>query len=161
MLGELAKAKSKWTIHRYASDKDYAEGNCYRVSEFGPNVLLNVGIMELMQLLCGGGGTAFNNGNAYLGVGESDTAAAAAQTALQGSTKTWKAMAASYPTTVDQTITFRSVFGSEDANIAWEEFTVVNAGSDSQGVNLNRKCSSEGTKSSGQTWTLDLAITWS
>jgi hypothetical protein len=52
------------------------------------------------------------------------------------------------------------VFGSADANYAWQEFTVANASSGT-GKNLNRKVSNQGTKASGQTWTLDLAITLS
>ena len=50
-----------------------------------------------------------------------------------------------------------AAFGSADANHNWNEFAVFNASSG--GTMLNRKVSSQGTKASGQTWTLDLAIT--
>ena len=53
-----------------------------------------------------------------------------------------------------------TVFGSGDANYSWQEFSVANASSGT-GTNLNRKVSNQGTKASGQTWTLDLAITLS
>jgi hypothetical protein len=69
-------------------------------------------------------------------------------------------MESGYPQISNQITTWRSVFGSDDANEAWNEFTVCNAGSNA-GDNLNRKVSSQGTKASGQTWTLDLSITWS
>jgi hypothetical protein len=57
-----------------------------------------------------------------------------------------------------QTITWRAVFASGDANYAWNEFTIVNASTDT-GTNLNRKTSAQGTKASGQTWTLDVTLT--
>jgi hypothetical protein len=69
-------------------------------------------------------------------------------------------MDATYPQRSNQTAEWRATFGSSDANYAWEEYTVVNAASDT-GKNLNRKCSSKGTKASGETWTLSLQITFS
>jgi len=52
------------------------------------------------------------------------------------------------------------VFATGDANYDWNEFTVANANSNA-GDNLNRKTSTQGTKAAGQTWTLDLTITFS
>lgn len=126
------------------------------------NLLLNEGINELWTLGAGGGGTAFNNSNSYLGVGDDSTAEAASQTGLQAATnKLYKAMDATYPTYgTSQKITFRSTFASGDANFAWNEFTVANGSSDS-GKNLNRKVSAQGTKTSGQSWQLTLEITLS
>jgi hypothetical protein len=69
-------------------------------------------------------------------------------------------MDTNYPARTGQTAEWRATFGSGDANYAWEEYTVVNASSDS-GKNLNRKTASKGTKSSGETWTLSLQITFS
>ncbi len=65
-----------------------------------------------------------------------------------------------YPSRSSQTVTWRSVFGSSEANFSWNEFTVANGNSDSAD-NLNRKVDAQGTKASGQTWTLDLSITLS
>jgi hypothetical protein len=53
----------------------------------------------------------------------------------------------------------RSVFGSADANYAWNEFSVRNGATADK--NMNRKVEAQGTKASGQTWTLDLQITLS
>jgi hypothetical protein len=129
------------------------------VSEIEGNLLLNEGIGLLLDLLIGAGGTVYSNANARIGVGDSNTAESAAQTGLQAATnKTYKAMEATYPQRSGQTLTFRSVFASGDANYAWNEFTVVNAATDT-GANLNRKVSAQGTKASGQTWTLDVSIT--
>ncbi len=69
-------------------------------------------------------------------------------------------MEATYPTNASQKVTFRAVFTSAEANYAWEEFTVSNAADDT-GDNLNRKVSNQGTKASGQTWTVDVEITFS
>ena len=84
----------------------------------------------------------------------------ATQSALQASTnKKFNAMSASFPSLSGQTLTWQSVFASADANFAWREFGVANG---SGGTTLlNRKVSYQGVKASGQTWTLQLQITWS
>jgi hypothetical protein len=130
--------------------------------EFESNVALNEGLQALIGLIAGiGSETAWNNANAYLGVGDSNAAENATQTGLQAATnKLWKAMDATYPQRTNQMCDWRATFGSSDANYAWEEYTVVNASSDT-GKNLNRKISSKGTKASGETWTLSLQITFS
>lgn len=150
----------KWTIRKYANDVAFNAGNPFDESIFHENLLLNGGITQLLDLLGGIGGTAYSNANAYLGVGDSTTAESAAQTGLQASTnKTYKPMATSFPSIAGQTITWEAVFGSGDANYSWQEFTVCNSVAGT--VALNRKVSNQGTKVSGQTWTLDLAITFS
>jgi hypothetical protein len=158
---DFAKHKTKWTIRKYADDEAFRKNRPYEVSEIEGNLLLNEGITALQNLLTGAAETAFNNASSYLGVGDSDTAAGAAQTGLQAVTnKLYKAMEATYPQISGQTTTWRSVFGSSDGNFAWKEFTVASGNSDSAD-NLNRKVSDQGTKASGQTWTLDLSIAWS
>lgn len=151
----------RWKITKYQNDNDFKNKQPYEISEFEGNLLLNEGIAELQLLLTGGAGTAFNNANSYLGVGDSATAEQATDTGLLAATnKLYKTMEATYPQIASQTTTWRSVFGSADANWAWNEFTVANGSSDAAD-NLNRKTSTQGTKTAGQTWTLDLAITWS
>ena len=160
-LHEPSKLTKKWVITKYNSDEAFQAGEAFAEEIFEENVLLNEGITVALQLIGGIGGTAFSNANAYLGVGDSSTAESAAQTGLQASTnKTYKAMAASYPTVSGSSITWRAVFASGDANYAWNEFTVANGNSDAA-TNLNRKVSAQGTKASGQTWTLDLTLTLS
>ena len=123
---------------------------------------MNEGLQELIDVICGlGTPTKWDNANARLGVGDSNAAESATQTGLQAATnKTYKAMDATYPQRSNQTAEWRATFGSSEANYAWEEYTVVNASSDT-GKNLNRKISSKGTKASGETWTLSLQITFS
>lgn len=65
-----------------------------------------------------------------------------------------------YPSRSAQTVTWRAVFGTSTGNFAWQEFTVANGNSDAAD-NLNRVVSNQGTKASGQTWTVDVSITLS
>lgn len=165
-ISDVCKLEKKvlWTIRKYAGHEDDVRAgklSPYEICKFEGNELLNEGIGELLLFVSGTGSpTAWSNAAAYLGVGDSSTAHAASQTGLQASTnKLYKAMETSYPTVASQMITWRSVFGSTDANFAWAEFSVSNTNSDT-GKNLNRKVSAQGTKTAGQTWTLDLAITF-
>ncbi len=162
----------RWKIQRFRSLEEFLEfarlealGDLeaaarlsFDTSDVPGNLLVNAGIALLEDLLIGAGGTVYSNANAYLGVGDSSTAEGASQTALQAaSNKTYVGMSASYPQRASQTVTWRAAFGSGSANYAWQEFAIFNA-SAGGGTMLNRKVSSQGTKSSGQTWTLDLAV---
>jgi hypothetical protein len=122
---------------------------------------LNEGLAELIDIICGlGTPTKWDASNARLGVGDSNTAPAATQTGLQAVTnKTFKAMDSNYPARTNQSVEFRSTFANGDANYSWQEYTVVNAASDT-GKNLNRCISDKGMKASGETWTLSLTITF-
>ncbi len=158
---DLAKHTTEWTIRKYADDKAFAEDRPYEVVPIHGNLLLNEGITRLQNLLIGGGGIAFSNAAAYLGVGDSATAENATQTGLQAAVnKAYVAVAATYPQISSQTTTWRGVFDGATANFHWQEFTVANGNSDAA-ENLNRKVSDQGTKTAGQTWTLDCQITWS
>lgn len=160
-MKETIKAAPVWTLTRFEDERAYISDNPYGSTIIEGNLLLNEGITGLLTLLTGGADTPFSNASSYLGVGESSTAASASQTGLQAVTnKLYKPMEATYPQISSQTVTFRSVFGATDANFAWNEFTVANGNSDAA-KNLNRKVSAQGTKSAGQVWTLDLAITFS
>lgn len=128
------------------------------------NLCLNSGIQGFEKMLAGLNSppNAWSNTYAYLGVGDSTTAAAATQTDLQASTNyTYVAMSASYPSLSSQTLSWQASFGSSSANYAWNEFVISNASSKGSGVCLNRLVSSQGTKTSGQTWVLTISITWS
>jgi hypothetical protein len=113
---------------------------------------------HLTQAAIGESVTAYDNSNAYLGVGDSNTAFSAAQTDLQAaSNKLRKAMDATYPTRATNVITFRSTFATGDANFAWEEWGVFNASS--AGTMMSRKAEALGTKTSAQSWQLTATIT--
>lgn len=109
-------------------------------------------------ILNSGSPTFYTNANSYLGVGDSSTAYSAAQTDLQAATnKLRKAMDATYPSLATNVATFRSTFGTSDANFAWEEWGVFNASS--SGTMLSRKVETLGTKTSAQSWQLTVDIT--
>lgn len=159
---DMIHPRPVWTITKFANDAAFGLGEHYEKSIIEGNLLLNEGITEFLNLLVGGTATAFSNANAKLGVGDSTTAAAATQTALQAATnKLYKAMEAGYPQISNQSVVFRAVFGASEANFAWEEFSVMNGTDEATAKNLNRKVTSQGTKATGQTWQLDLTISFS
>lgn len=127
----------------------------------GENLLVNTGIQLLLDLLIGAGGTTFANGNTYIGVGDSSTAAAASQTDLQASTNRFKrVMDATFPSRSGQTLTFRTTFATSEANFAINECGVFNGGpAFATGTMLNRIASALGTKTSATTLQLTITVT--
>ena len=120
--------------------------------------ITDAGRNHLVQAGIGAAVTAFNNANAYIGVGDSTTAFNASQTDLVAATnKLRKAMDATYPQGSSNVITFRSTFATGDANFAWQEWGVFNASS--AGTMLSRKVESLGTKTSAQTWQFTVTLT--
>lgn len=120
--------------------------------------LTNAGRNLIASALVGESVTAYSNANAYIGVGDSTTAFAAAQTDLQAvSNKLRKGMDATYPTRATNVITMRATFDTTDANFAWEEWAVFNASS--SGTMLSRKVESLGTKTSSQQWQITVTLT--
>lgn len=112
----------------------------------------------IAKLLIGEAQTPYANANAHLGVGDSSTAYAAAQTDLQAATnKARKAMESTYPQRAANVLTFRSLFGTADANWAWAEFGVFNAAA--AGDMLCRKVEALGTKTSAASWQLTVDVT--
>jgi hypothetical protein len=80
------------------------------------------------------------------------------ETDLAGGSKTYKGMEGGFPTSTAQKATFKSSFGSAEANYVWSEWVVKQSTS---AKCLNRKASAMGTKASGSTWTLEITITLS
>ena len=132
------------------------------VDQWKGNLGLNEGLNLLASLLCGGAGTAFNAANAYIGVGDSTTAAAATQTGLQAATnKAWAGMEAGFPTYgANQQVAFNAIFTSGVANYAWHEFCVGNSAT-GVGVDLLRAVAAKGTKTSGEEWEVTVTVTFS
>lgn len=135
---------------------------------FEDNIALYEGLYLLTGIISGidTSSAKWDNANAYLGVGDSSTSESASQTGLQGTNKTYKGMDSGYPqraaneSATEQYVEWRATFGANEANYAWNEFTVANGNSDTA-KNLNRKVTAKGTKASGETWTLSLKITFS
>lgn len=121
--------------------------------------LTNAGRDLIASAVIGAAYTAFNNANAYLGVGDSTTAFAQSQTDLQAATnKLRKAMDATYPQQATNVVTLKSTFGTSDANFAWQEWASFNGSSG--GTMLQRKVESLGTKTSAASWALTVTLTF-
>lgn len=144
--------------------------------DYNCNLIVQAG---WVALLGGVAGTTmspkFGAANARIGVGTSSTAAAYAQTTLQGdtgaaSTTSYFKLCSGAPTiatgSAPATLTFSSVFGTAVANFAWQEFGTDAGTADSVsnattgGTFFNRGVSSQGTKAAGQTWTATETISF-
>jgi hypothetical protein len=164
---ETAKWRCRYVVKKYLEDINRFNRNKeeferafrpYEVRCGEGNCLLNGGVDEMWDLICGDSANHFNNAGAQIGVGDSSAAAAASQTDLQASAnKVYKGMDSGYPTSTAQKATFRASFSAGEANYAWNEWVVKQSTS---GKCLNRKVDSLGTKSGG-TWTLQVEITLS
>jgi len=120
--------------------------------------LENAGRDIIAQMLIGESVTPFNAANAYIGVGDSSDPFDPLDTDLQAAVnKLRKAMEATYPQRSVNALTFRSLFGTGDANWAWNEWAVFNAAA--AGTMLNRKVESLGTKTSAQSWQMTVTLT--
>lgn len=148
-----------WIFRKYASDEDYKAGRFYEENVVDhKNALLYVGINQMWQLITGASAVHFDNASTTIGVGDSETATdpATHTDLLAVSNKTYKGMQATYPQSgSNQKAVFQAVFGATDANYNWREFVVKST------VCLNRLVSNQGTKASGQTWTVTLEISLS
>ncbi len=120
--------------------------------------LTNAGTTHFAQDVIAEAVTAFDNTNAHLGVGDSATAFAKAQTDLQaGANKFRRPMVATFPQRSGVVLTFEALFATGEANFTWAEWGLFNA----LAVNtmLCRKVEALGTKTSAQTWRLNVDIT--
>ena len=167
---ELANWLCRFKLSKYHQDIEPYRGRedefhqlftPYEVIEGEGNCLLNTGIDEMWDLITGvvsGADHIYDNAHAQIGVGDSATAADPTDTDLKAaSNKTYKAMEDGFPTSTSQKATFKSSFGTSDANYAWNEWVVKQSTS---AICLNRKVESLGTKATG-TWTLEVDITLS
>ena len=138
----------------YVEHQPYAE----RVIE--GNLLLREGVLAIWNLVTGAVETAFTNATSYIGVGNSSSLPSDdTVTDLQGASKFYKGMEATYPIVgalADKKCTWRSVFADGEANFAWEEWTVA-SGNSGAADNLNRKVESLGTKAGGS-WQLTVEV---
>jgi hypothetical protein len=121
--------------------------------------LTTAGATLCTQGVIGESATYASNTNGHLGVGDSSTAFATAQTDLQAATnKIRKAMESGYPTRTGLAVTVRSTFTTSEANFAWNEWGWFNASS--ANTMITRKPESLGTKTNTQSWQLTATITF-
>ena len=162
-MHERGQYKGEFIIHKYANRQAYLARKPYAVSKI-QNVMLNEGIQEIEDFFASvsTAAVAYAQANTALGVGDSTASSGVAtSTGLLSTANTlYVAVSTGYPTRSNQTLTWRSVFSSVQANFNWREFTARNSlTATGRNRNLNRAVSNHGTKASGQTWTLDLQLT--
>lgn len=139
-----------------------------RTTDEDCNLVLDAGWNLLMKNVAGAAGALFSATVGRIGIGDSTTAAAYAQTDLQASANKYYQLISAAPTvgsTHTAGLSFAATFGTGVANYAWQEFvtdqgTVSNAGP-GVAVVFNRGVSSQGTKLNTQTWSVTETITWS
>lgn len=131
-----------------------------------------LGLRDGLSATTGLANTRFNNANACIKVGDTNTAAAATQTDLAAPNTTtdraFAGMESSYPTHTTGTgsstsskMVFRSVFSTAVGNFAWEEWGIFNRVTANTGRMLNRKAESLGTKTAAATWTFTVTLSLS
>jgi len=106
--------------------------------------------------------TLFNAANAYVGVGSSSATFSATHTQLLGQMVTGgrRGMEQNYPTASGNTMTFRALFTTGDANDQpWWEWGVFNAATNGTMMNRKAETSSLGTKTSAQSWQMTVTLT--
>lgn len=122
------------------------------------NILVNGGIQLMLDKLIGAAGTVYDNSNAYIGIGDSNTAVAASQTDLQAaSNKVRAAMDATFPSRASQTMSWRTTFSTSQGNFSIQEAGIFNAAA--AGTMLNRLLAALGTKTSATTLQVTCTLT--
>ena len=142
-----------WKVEKYHDG--VVDGTPDEVLEVEGNLLVNAGIVVMLNLLARNTGTAFTTGaNAHVAAGSNAAAAAAGDTDL-GTILGVREVATAVVSA--QTVTFQATFAAGQATGVWEEVGVFNA---LAGVTmLNHLVSSLGTKAAGSAWVLTLTIT--
>jgi hypothetical protein len=151
----VAVMEGRARVEKFWADDPDRRGTPYEVVESPPNLFLTAGITLLWNLVSAAGGSAFGSG-AYLGVGDSSTAASAGQTDLVASTNKVRFAVSGAPTVSTNPCTWSGTANTSTGNFAWAECGVFNAST--SGTMLNRLVSSLGTKTNTASWTLALTL---
>lgn len=177
IVRDSAKWHCTFTVEKFWADQiaDRLAGRDvtpYDVVEHD-NLFSYGGISCLWQCLIGNGsGTAggaltyFNNANAAIGSGDSNTTAVATHTDLQASTNKLRVgQNSTYPQHADGTgsgaasVTFQSTFATGQANWTWNELAIFNSATSGTGRMLNRAVGAYGTKTSASAWLVTAVVT--
>lgn len=171
--------KCHTTVEKYSVEDYHAGRPPSEVVEIPGNLLLYggadvlwLGLRDGLSASSGLKNTKFNNGNAAILVGDTNTAAASSQTDLlasSGATHRWcQGMDATFPTHTTGTGTstaskmlFKATVTSGNGNFAWQEWGIGNKVSQAKaypGRLLNRKVQNLGTKTSLGVWALTITL---
>ena len=123
--------------------------------------LLQTGRDVIAAMIIGEATTDYTNALAFIFVGTSCTAHAATQTYLQGATTSKSSQEATYTSRATNVLTFRSVFGTCQANWDWNEWAIKNSSVSSTGTGamLNRMVEALGVKACTQSWQITATAT--
>lgn len=158
-ISEHSQWRVEWQVEKWADTARKIAGfSPDEVVCAGQNIILDTGANEMLKLITGTGGTAFNASNSYIYVGTDSTAENASQTGVisTGANRAYAGMDTGYPMVSSRQMIYRASFGDTSANFAWNEAAILN-GTGANAVAMNRKVSTLGTKASG-TWTLQITI---
>ncbi len=158
-LSENGKWCIDWKVDKFENKEAYEKNTPYDTVVSLGNIILDSGANEMLKVICGiEGATPFNNTNAKIGVGTNTTPENASQNGLIATDPNayYKAMESGYPQVSGRTMIFKSVFNDDEANFAWQEFSIVN-GQGVGGKALNRKVQDLGKKTTG-IWALQITI---
>jgi len=180
-MKEFGHGTSKWVFDKYDEDQTAwlklklgrdPIGRDFRnalirpaeVSGFEGNLVLNAGWTRLLNLLAGAGGQAYDATHTRIGVSDTATPAAAyTDTDLNGTTNKQFVLVSSAGTVGTRTLAYTASFTGSLANWAWNDFGIDNGTANGTTVTaplLNHAISAQGTKASGQTWTVTTTLTF-
>lgn len=158
-ISEHSQWRVEWQLDKWLCTADKEAGKVPDETLYdSQNIVLDLGATEMLNLIAGVGGTAYNSANAYIYVGTDTTPENASQSGVlaTGSNRAFAAMDTGYPVVNGRQMIYRASFGDTSANFAWNEASIVN-GTGANAIAMNRKVSSMGTKNSG-TWTLQITV---
>jgi len=120
------------------------------------NMAMDDGLTQIGDLIIGALTTPTWSA-AYIGVGDSSTAEAAAQTGLQAaSNKTYLAMDSTYPKRVTKQLQFKGTAAAGVASYTWQEIVVLTG--NGTGKCLNRKVGAWGTKGASDSYSMEVDV---
>ena len=134
--------------------------------------LTDDGAIAIASAICGDGGiNLFNETYSALGVGNDNTAFAAAQTELEAEASSAgeslrKAVDSGYPSRdpdgddSNNKVRFKATFDQDEANFHWQEWGVFNSDVEGADTMLLRVVEDLGTKTNADTWILEVDITF-
>lgn len=158
-ISEHTEWRVDWRVEKWAD-------TARKLAGFAPdevlmetqNIVVDTGANELLKLITGRGGTAYDEENALIYVGTDNTPENAADTGVKatGTNRAYAEMDPGYPIVTGRQMIFRASFGDTSANFEWNEASIVN-GTGANAIAMNRKVANLGTKTVG-TWTLQITI---
>lgn len=162
MRHRLADSQLRWVPEPTAEVFDHYGVRPYSETlDENCNNVLSAG-WALLLAVAGRSAIIFSSTIGRIGIGDSSTAVSFTQTDLQASTNKTYVLCGVAPTiqtaTSPASWVFTASFGSSNANYAWQEFITDQGTATNTGpvvaTCLNRGVSAQGTKASGQTWSV-------